>query len=48
MLNERADAYTIALVYAFRGQSDEAMYWLKRAYGQKDALVGSGESLGVA
>jgi hypothetical protein len=23
-------------VYGFRGQSDEAMYWLERAYAQKD------------
>jgi hypothetical protein len=26
----------IADVYAFRGQSDEAMHWLERAYAQKD------------
>jgi hypothetical protein len=26
-------------VYAFRGQSDEAMHWLERAYDQKDAYL---------
>ncbi|MGO9561182.1 MAG: TIR domain-containing protein [Candidatus Korobacteraceae bacterium] len=31
------DALGIAEVYAFRGQSDEAMHWLERAYAQKDA-----------
>ena len=38
MLNEQADgnASGIAEVYAFRGQSDEAMHWLERAYVQKD------------
>ena len=34
-----ADAYNIASVYAFRGQLDEAMYWLDRAYAQKDPLL---------
>ena len=36
---EHADgnAFGIAEVYAFRGQSDEAMHWLERAYAQKDA-----------
>jgi len=38
MLKEQADenAFGIAEVYAFRGQSDEAMHWLERAYAQKD------------
>jgi TolB-like protein/Tfp pilus assembly protein PilF len=38
MLHEDADrnAFGIAEVYAFRGQSDDAMYWLERAYAQKD------------
>ncbi len=38
MLREEADgnASGIAEVYALRGQSDEAMYWLERAYAQKD------------
>jgi TolB-like protein/thioredoxin-like negative regulator of GroEL len=30
------NAFQIATVYAFRGQSDEAMRWLERAYAQKD------------
>ena len=39
LLNEHADinAFQIAEVYAFRGQSDDAMHWLERAYAQKDA-----------
>jgi len=39
MLKEQADgnAFCIAEVYAFRGQSDDAMHWLDRAYIQKDA-----------
>jgi TolB-like protein len=39
MLKEQADgnAFGIAEVYAFRGQSDEAMHWLERAYAQKDS-----------
>jgi len=38
MLIEQAsgNAFGIADVYAFRGQSDEAMRWLERAYAQKD------------
>jgi TolB-like protein/DNA-binding winged helix-turn-helix (wHTH) protein/Flp pilus assembly protein TadD len=38
MLKEQSDgnAFGIAEVYAFRGQSDEAMHWLERAYAQKD------------
>jgi TolB-like protein len=38
MLKEHPDrsAFEIANVYAFRGQSDEAMHWLDRAYSQKD------------
>lgn len=31
-----SDAYGIALVYAFRDQSDEAFEWLDRAYAQRD------------
>jgi adenylate cyclase len=31
-----ANALDVAQVYAFRGQSDEAMHWLERAYAQKD------------
>jgi hypothetical protein len=30
------NAYGIADVYGFRGQTDEAMHWLERAYAQKD------------
>jgi tetratricopeptide (TPR) repeat protein len=39
MIKEHADdsAFAIAEVYAFRGQADEAMNWLERAYTQKDA-----------
>ena len=39
LLKEHAleSAYLIANVYAFRGQSDEAMHWLERAYARKDA-----------
>jgi TolB-like protein/Flp pilus assembly protein TadD len=39
MLHKDADrnAFGIAEVYAFRGQSDEAMHWLERAYAQKDS-----------
>jgi tetratricopeptide (TPR) repeat protein len=38
MLKEQAEvnAFGIAEVYAFRGQSDEAIHWLDRAYAQKD------------
>jgi tetratricopeptide (TPR) repeat protein len=38
MLKEQADgnAFGLAEIYAFRGQSDEAMDWLERAYAQKD------------
>ncbi len=31
------NAFQIATVYAFRGQPDEAMQWLERAYAQKDS-----------
>jgi hypothetical protein len=33
LINEHADesGFEIAEVYGFRGQSDEAMYWLERA-----------------
>jgi TolB-like protein len=39
MIKDRADvnALGIADAYAFRGQTDEAMHWLERAYAQKDA-----------
>ena len=39
MLKDQADtdALGIAEVYAFRGQSDEGMHWLERAYAQKDS-----------
>jgi hypothetical protein len=30
------DAYGIAVVYAFRNESDEAFEWLDRAYAQRD------------
>jgi tetratricopeptide (TPR) repeat protein len=30
-------AYSIAQVYAFRNQSDEAFEWLERAYAQRDS-----------
>jgi TolB-like protein/Tfp pilus assembly protein PilF len=33
------DAFQIAEVYAFRGRSDEALYWLDRAYAQKDTSL---------
>jgi tetratricopeptide (TPR) repeat protein len=33
---DASDAYGIALVYAFRNQSDEAFEWLDRAYAQRD------------
>ena len=41
MLKEQADgnAFGIAEAYAFRGQADEAMHWLERAYAQKDPSV---------
>jgi adenylate cyclase len=41
MLKQQADkdAFGIAEVYAFRGQPDEAMRWLDRAYAQKDVRL---------
>ncbi len=41
MVKEHADGYAfyIAEVYAFRGQSDEALHWLERAYAQKDPYL---------
>jgi tetratricopeptide (TPR) repeat protein len=41
MIKEQADgnAYGIAEVYAYRGQYDEAMLWLERAYTQKDPFL---------
>jgi hypothetical protein len=32
-------AYTIAEIYALRGQSDEAMGWLMRAFAEKDSFL---------
>jgi hypothetical protein len=32
-------AVEIAEVYAFRGQSDEAVHWLERAYAQKERYL---------
>jgi TolB-like protein/Tfp pilus assembly protein PilF len=41
MIKEKADgnALGIAEVYAFRGQSDDAMHWLERAYTQKESQL---------
>ena len=41
LVKERADvdAFMVAAVFALRGQSDEAMHWLERAYVQKDASL---------
>ena len=41
LLKDQADegALSLAEVYAFRGQSDEAMHWLERAYTQKDPYL---------
>jgi len=37
-----SDAYLIAMVYAFRNQSDEAFEWLDRAYAQRESsLIGT-------
>ena len=33
-------AYQIAEIYAFRGDTDNAFYWLERAYQQKDGGLG--------
>jgi TolB-like protein/tetratricopeptide (TPR) repeat protein len=41
LLKDQANAEGIAEVYAFRGQSDEAMYWLERAYTQKESTLSS-------
>ena len=32
-------AYSIGVIYAFRGQREEAIKWLERAYAQKDAFL---------
>jgi predicted Zn-dependent protease len=37
--DQTASPYLIASVYAFRGESDEAMHWLERAYAQKDSSL---------
>jgi TolB-like protein len=41
MIKEHAGEYAfyIAEAYAFRGQSDEAVHWLERAYAQKDPYL---------
>jgi TolB-like protein/Flp pilus assembly protein TadD len=41
MIKDQADgnAYGIAEVYAYRGQSDEAMHWLERSYTQKEPFL---------
>jgi hypothetical protein len=41
LIKEHADesAFEIAEVYGFRGQSDEAMHWLERAFAQKDRPI---------
>jgi TolB-like protein len=41
MIKDQADgnAYGIAEVYAYRGQSDEAMRWLERSYAQKEPFL---------
>ncbi len=37
--NHPNDAFGVAEVYAFRGESDDAFKWLDRAYEQKDAFL---------
>jgi len=41
LIKEEVDgsALGIAEVYAFRGQSNEAMHWLERAYDQQDPYL---------
>jgi adenylate cyclase len=41
LIKEQAanEAFQIASVYAFRGDSDEAMRWLERAYAQRDGSL---------
>ena len=40
MLKRQANhPYFIAQVYAFRGETDEALKWLDRAYAQRDASL---------
>ncbi len=41
MIKDQADgnAYGIAEVYAYRGQPDEAMFWLERSYSQKEPFL---------
>jgi TolB-like protein len=41
MIKDQADgnAYGIAEVYAYRGQSNEAMHWLERSYTQKEPFL---------
>jgi tetratricopeptide (TPR) repeat protein len=40
-VREQADlfAFEIAEAYSFRGEVDEAMHWLERAYAQKDSAL---------
>jgi TolB-like protein len=38
-MDAELNAFGIAEVYGFRGQTDEAMHWLERAYAQKDAYL---------
>jgi hypothetical protein len=38
-LKEDIDAYSLAEVRAFLGQSDEAMQWLERAYADKSSSL---------
>jgi TolB-like protein/DNA-binding winged helix-turn-helix (wHTH) protein/Flp pilus assembly protein TadD len=38
-LHTGGSAVAVAQVYAFRGQSDQALYWLERAYAQKERYL---------
>lgn len=38
--DQSGGAYQIAVVYAFRGQADQAFAWLERAYVQRDTGLG--------
>jgi tetratricopeptide (TPR) repeat protein len=38
-LQTRGSAVAVAQVYAFRGQSDQALYWLERAYAEKERYL---------
>ena len=41
LIDDGADnyAYEIAEVYAYRGERDDALKWLERAYEQKDSVL---------